>query len=128
MSSKNFKILEKDIPQAFFAVMESRGYYDTPEKASKKIKHFQHLPPLEKLVEVVYYIWGIKFDVTDQDIVGCCFEWEKYTSCEKDLFQALAPYVVGGSYVEWRGEDGERWRFVFSNGKMEEKRAKLVWE
>jgi len=128
MSSKNFKILEKDIPEAFSAVMKVKPYYQSPEAASKKIKHFQHLPPLEKLVEIADYAWGIRFDVKDGEIVGTSFEWEKYTSAEKDLFEALAPYVVDGSYLEWNGEDGTKWRFVFTNGKMEEKWPRIEWD
>lgn len=44
------------------------------------------------------------------------------------LFRALAPFVKDGSYIEFRGEDNAMWRYVFENGKMEEKFATVTWE
>jgi hypothetical protein len=40
---------------------------------------------------------------------------------------AIAPYVEENSYIEMVGEDGDRWRWVFKNGKCEEKYPEVIW-
>ena len=47
---------------------------------------------------------------------------------EKVLFEALAPFVEDGSFVEWRGEDEAHWRWNFQNGTLAEQVGKIVWE
>ncbi len=42
-------------------------------------------------------------------------------------FQSIAPYVRDGSCIEMTGEEGERWRWVFENGKCEEVHAHITW-
>lgn len=38
---------------------------------------------------------------------------------QEDLFLAVvAPFVSNGSYTEWRGEDGELWRYTVTNGRL----------
>lgn len=46
---------------------------------------------------------------------------------ELTMFQAIAPVVEEGSYIEMYGEDGDTWRWVFENGKCTEKRPKVEW-
>ena len=43
------------------------------------------------------------------------------------LFNAIAPYVTDGSYLEMVGEDGERWRWVFKNGECREVTATVTF-
>ena len=46
----------------------------------------------------------------------------KYSSSffgvDKAFFELLAPYVTASSYLQYQGEDGARWRWVFTDGKM----------
>lgn len=42
--------------------------------------------------------------------IGCCL------SDEYSAFQKAAQYILNGSYIEMRGEDGDHWRWVFQNG------------
>jgi hypothetical protein len=38
---------------------------------------------------------------------------------QEDLFLAVvAPFVENGSYTQWRGEDGEVWRYTVTDGKL----------
>jgi hypothetical protein len=49
-------------------------------------------------------------------VIGIQFEGEKLGDDEQ-LFDAIAPFVEEGSYIEMMGEDGTRWRWEF-DGKM----------
>jgi len=44
------------------------------------------------------------------------------------LFNAIAPYVEKGSYIEMQGEDGSRWRWVFDGKKCKEVTAKISFD
>jgi hypothetical protein len=35
---------------------------------------------------------------------------------------------VNSSYIEMYGEDGDKWRWIFKNGKCEEVYPKVIWE
>lgn len=37
---------------------------------------------------------------------------------EEKFFAAIAPVVIHGCFVDVRGEDGERWRWLWENGKF----------
>ena len=41
---------------------------------------------------------------------------------------AVAPFVKAGSYLEWRGEDGEAWRhYVGDDGKLYVQESEIMW-
>lgn len=44
---------------------------------------------------------------------------------EKHFLKAVAPFVEDGSFIEWMDEDGNIWKNVFNNGKMENKYANV---
>jgi hypothetical protein len=48
-------------------------------------------------------------------------------SDEEDLFKQIAPMVEDDSFLEYRGEDGELWRWVFRGGKCYELTATITW-
>jgi hypothetical protein len=48
-------------------------------------------------------------------------------SDEKTLFNQIAPMVEDGSFLEYRGEDGDIWRWVFRGGKCYERGAIITW-
>lgn len=72
--------------------------------------------------------WVIYYDNNREDVCGILFNGEKYGGDEVIILGAIAPYVENGSYIEMLGEDGEIWRWVFNDGCIEEKNAKIVWE
>ena len=57
-----------------------------------------------------------RYELTTDPVTGdhtsITFTGEK-SGDEDVLFLAIAPYVTAGSYIEFMGEDGARWRWVF---------------
>lgn len=53
--------------------------------------------------------------------IGCCL------SDEYSAFQKAAQYILNGSYIEMRGEDGDRWRWVFQDGVCKCVQKKQHW-
>lgn len=52
---------------------------------------------------------------------------------EELFFQAAAPFIepVAGdepSYIEWRGDEGEMWRWEFHDGELTERIGVVRWE
>lgn len=52
------------------------------------------------------------------DICNVEFIGEKYGD-EEIFFKALAPYIETGSYLCFKGEDGDRWKWVFNDGSVQ---------
>lgn len=70
-------------------------------------------PPVQALAEV---LGNNGFDVSDT-AAGVRINWYNDKSCnEGSVLVALAPFVAEGSFMEWRGEEGERWRDVVQSG------------
>jgi hypothetical protein len=63
----------------------------------------------------------------NEDIVAIEFNGYKQGESE-GFFNTIAPYVLDGSYIEISGEDGDLWRWVFTNGVMREIRPTITWE
>jgi hypothetical protein len=61
----------------------------------------------------------------DGDIVELNFESK--IGDEDVLLAYIAPFVQDGSYIEWQGEDGDRWRYVFRGGVMYVSHAKVTF-
>lgn len=59
--------------------------------------------------------------ITDEngDYVIEYFSGEKYGNCE-NIFNSMAEYIEEGSYVDFEGEDGCKFRFLISNGMCKE--------
>lgn len=55
------------------------------------------------------------------------FNGEKLGGYELDLYKSMAKFTNDG-YIEYLGEDGEKWRYVFKDGKCEEVYPKLIWD
>lgn len=70
---------------------------------------------------------GFHVAVTDDgslSIVG----YDNKIGSEELFIEALAPFVADGSFICWRGEDGDEWRYLIRDGKMITQRAlKRVW-
>jgi len=60
----------------------------------------------------VYYIHFIGEKSGDDDI----------------LFNAIAPFVEEGSFIQMLGEEGEMWRWVFNDEKCIEIYPTIIWE
>ena len=54
------------------------------------------------------------------------FEGEKLGD-DEDIFRLISPYCEDG-YLQFLGEDGEKWRYVIKDKKFDIKYPTLVWE
>ena len=70
--------------------------------------------------------WNIQED-KDGNVSEIEFNGEK-SGDDETLFQAIAPFVEDGCFIEMRGEDGAMWRWCFSDGAVEEKYARVEWD
>lgn len=73
----------------------------------------------EKIRFPIYLAAGRKYKID-------YFSGEKY-GCEDEIFKAIEEFVEDG-YIEMLGEDGDRWRYVFKDGKFEYKTAKISFD
>jgi hypothetical protein len=70
---------------------------------------------------------GFEVEVADDgglSLVG----YDSKTGSEEHFVRTLAPFVKEGSYMEWRGEEGDRWRWVILNGQMTRQQGHTVFE
>ena len=73
-------------------------------------------------------MWEFLWDINSHgnvDIID--FGGEKMCEGLTYAFEAIAPFVESGSYIEMTGEDGERWKYVFENGEFREESATFVY-
>lgn len=72
--------------------------------------------------------WGWDAEESeDGDINYLFFSGDKYYNDDL-LFEAIAPYVKGGSYLAVMGEDDFIWRWYFDGQKCIEQSAEIVWK
>jgi len=80
-----------------------------------------------KTLEDAMNCWGWEVYTEDEDIVDICFVSEKLGQ-EEVLFDAIAPFVEDGSYIEMGGEDGGIWRWQFNKGICVENEANISFD
>lgn len=69
--------------------------------------------------------WSLEFD-SDDNVIGI-EHLRAYEVQEDRLFNALAPFVRPGSFIQMNGEDGEQWRWVFDGSTCTEKSPTINW-
>lgn len=79
---------------------------------------------LEEAIEA--WRWEVILD-KEGNIGGLSFYREKLGD-DEILFNAIAPYVKKGSFIEMIGEDGTIWRWQFDGKKMKEITARIVFD
>lgn len=81
-----------------------------------------------KSVAEVFNLLGFETDTEsyDGEYVGLTY-YNSKTGSEDIFIEAVAPFVADGSYLSWRGEEGERWRHEVRNGKLVTLSATTVW-
>lgn len=95
-------------------------YENAPNWKWVDIKSLCEYCKINNFIEVMY---ELRYEVYEEDSVYKidCFSGEKLGD-DFDIFVLLAPYINNG-YIEMVGEDGDRWRWIFKDGKCEEKFA-----
>ena len=75
------------------------------------------------------YQW--RWDIEENDRTGAVtdiwFAGEKLGD-DETLFQAIAPWVKDGSFIEMMGEDGAFWKWVFQDGEVTTQYGTVVYE
>jgi hypothetical protein len=77
---------------------------------------------LAKTLEVALeaWRWPAVVDEKTGDIVGIEHRGEKRGD-DPVLWDAIAPFVESGSYIQMSGEDGNIWRWCFDNGRFDKR-------
>lgn len=127
--SSKFRIPADKVEECVNGILNTSNKWlqDSVKDAKKRIKYFEHIPPLLKLVELVNQIWGFKFvPNATNDIDKVSYELEKMHDFD-GFCNAIAPCVESGSFLEFKGEDASVWRYVFRDGKWKEVRPVITW-
>ena len=70
--------------------------------------------------------WTVEID-NNGNIDDIYFTREKLGD-EDIIFDCIAPAVESGSFIEMCGEEGDRWRWVFINGRCKVVNANIIWD
>ena len=71
---------------------------------------------------------GLGFDY-HEDEKGINALWYNSKTGNEDIFLcALAYYIEDGSYIIWSGEEGEKWKHTFKDGRMFYHTGKVVYK
>lgn len=70
---------------------------------------------------------GFDFTINDNgDVATYDLHYDNKTGQEELFLEAIAPYVISGE-LEWSGEDGQMWKNVFVDSKMETLVARITY-
>lgn len=70
--------------------------------------------------------WNVEVDDKSGDINYIWFTGDRLGR-EEEFFDAIAPYVEAGSYIDMEGEDGFIWRWRFNDKKCTEYPGSIVF-
>ena len=86
--------------------------------------------PTKGYGDFAHYMGEMDFNVDWENgaVAAICFEGEREPDGLLLFFNALAAFVVDGSWIEFTGEDGTKWRYVFDGERAKEIRAKVSWD
>lgn len=120
----NFTIKKEYVDKAYNALKELFSKGDTSlawinNKVASNSKSFTEI--------MLKCRWQVESN-EEGDYDTIYFNGEKCGGDEEVVLDTIAPYVENDSYIQMQGEDGEQWRWVFNNGEVIEKHAKLIWE
>lgn len=76
----------------------------------------------------VFHLFGFDAEFDKVDGFLECLMYDGKTGNEEHLLRCLAPFFTDGDYIEWQGEEGERWRCVFEKDKMNLVSPTILWE
>ena len=123
----SFRMDAKDFDKALKAIQALHGAESIADSGGRHFSwvgdKFHEINDFEEMMQE--WRWRLELDT-----VGACgiqFEGEKIGD-DQALFDAIAPWVKKGSYIEMHGEDGAIWRWTFDGEKCIEKSAKITFE
>lgn len=99
---------------AYYASITSSSFFVSTENTGRVLAKFQKHP--------------YKFELDGNgNITGVSLSSSPIGN-DLPVFQAIAPYVRNSSMILFRGEEGERWKYIFQNGTCRKTSARIVWE
>ena len=118
--------------EADFTIPESQEVLEALRAMPKKYKEYQRggdgtnrwfswMPDeeLENAVSVKAVFESVGFDIRDYGNGTFGLDGFDNKTCQEEMYLAVvAPFVADGSYTQWRGEDGEMYRFTVNRGKL----------
>lgn len=122
-----FFIAAADMHKVLTAV---QGLYGRESISDGSGRHFSWVPHDFHKINDPWQIlrawrWSPELD-ENMNVVDLGFTGEKLGD-EEILFDAIAPYVKKGSFIEMSGEEGERWRWVFDGKTHQESHPTITW-
>lgn len=132
IDSSNFVVPES--PEVLAAIHDMDTRFDDIKRGGSfsagtvTERWFSWMPPdLSQFKSVADVLRALGFEIDEGDGQISVYGYDNKTG-QEDLFLAvMAPFVKDGSYIEWVGEEGERWRNVVHNGRLTVQYASLTW-
>lgn len=70
----------------------------------------------------------VGFEIYDNEGEYIVLRYYDYKiGAEEHFVRAIAPYVEPDSEMVWTGKNGEKWRWIFEDGKMIVQQAIITW-
>jgi len=113
--------------------LKGGGSYGPPPEGGPSVclkKWFSWMDPNypEKCKDLKEVLEEVGFDVELSeagDILS--LGYDSKTGDQEYFLTALAPFVTNGSFIEWQGEEGEKWRHEFDGHRIRTREARTVW-
>lgn len=113
--------------------IKSGGQYAPPPEGGPSVcvkKWFSWMDPNypEKCKTLAEVLQEVGFDVEHNeagDIIS--LSYDSKTGDEDYFLNALAPFVTNGSFIEWQGEEGEKWRLEFDGRNVRSREGRTTW-
>lgn len=122
-----FTIKQENIGKALAAVKALSGKETIKDSSGRHFSWVDQDFATKNTLEEILASWRWQIKVLGDDVIEIEFTGEKLGD-DKILFDAIAPYVEKGSFIEMHGEDGARWKWVFNGKTCEEKIGRVVYE
>ena len=120
-----FNMAAKDFPAALKAIQDLHGEETIADSGGRHFSwvgyKFHEIDDMVKMM--AEWRWDLELDSAG-NAVGISFQGEKLGD-DQVLFNAIAPWVKKGSYIQMQGEDGSIWRWTFNGKTCVEKAAKI---
>ena len=142
ITEAGFTIPPENLDAAYEAVCELNNHNDLkrggtfpplkdqPAHGPRKDKNFSWMDwnyheTCSNLEEVLQQV-GFDVDVNPDNGLSIIY-YDNKTGQEDLFLEAIAPFATEGSYIMWRGEEGEQWQNVVKNGTLTQLNAVVSW-
>lgn len=107
----------------YYSHISERNFMIRKENIPAMLEKLQ-MDDAKKFFEDNYF--DIRLD-KEGNITGIdCDDGKRYD--DDGVFEEIAPFVEAGSYVQYLGEDGKSWRFVFDGKTCVHKKGSIVFD